>query len=74
MQTALFIYCGILTISIVATIHHYEDKLKKSEHSNYLNSNQLHYTYLQLENKKLKEEIIKLTPLQYEHKNEFGEK
>jgi len=73
MQSVLLVYCAFLTLFIVAAIHYYEEKLKDKT-PDALSGNQLHYTYLQLENKRLKEEIMKLTPLQYEHKNDFGDK
>jgi hypothetical protein len=38
-------------------MHYYENKLKISRSHNYLNSNQPHYVFLQLENKKLKEDL-----------------
>jgi len=74
MNTALLVYCGLLTFFTLGTIYYYEDKLKKNSTPDYLNTDRMHYTYLQLENQRLKEEILKLTPIQYEHKNEFGEK
>lgn len=57
MQTVLIVYCGFLTLFLVGFIHYYEDRLKQQRNHNYLNSNQPHYTFLQLENSRLKKEL-----------------
>ena len=67
MITALITYIAFLTLFIVYGIHHYEDKLKdaKGSISDYRRalslakstSNAEHYTHLQLENKRLIQEV-----------------
>ena len=84
MITGLIIYTGFLTLFIVGGIHSYEAKVKlyKDSIEDYKRALSIakgsnkteHYTYLQLENKRLKEQILKLEPIQYEHRNDHSEK
>jgi hypothetical protein len=48
---------GFYTLIIVGGIYYYEDKLQRAIASAKLNSDWTHYTYLQIENAKLKEEL-----------------
>ena len=67
MLIFLFVYTGFLSLFIVAGIHHYEAKVKGYQESigDYKRalsiakhpSNAEHYTYLQLENKRLNKEL-----------------
>ena len=72
------------TLLIVGGIHYYESRLKdlKASLEDYKralsiargSNNAEHYTFLQMENKRLKEKILKLEPIQYEHRNDNPEK
>ena len=63
MGSTILIYCGFLTLFIIALIHYYEEKVGQLKDSildykriiNYSkhSSNADHYTWLQLENKTL---------------------
>jgi len=62
MVTTLIIYISFLTLIIIGGIHRYEDKIKILHleidwWSSSKLSNAEHYTYLQLENKELKDAI-----------------
>jgi len=77
----LIIAIGIYTAIIFVGIHYYEEKLDdyKNAISDYkraldlskTHSNAYHYAFLQLENTRLKEEIKKLTPIQYESRDDY---
>jgi len=84
MTILLFIYTGLLTLFIIGYVHNSETKLNsyKAAIGDYQRALNLarnleinnHYTHLQLENKRLKEKILKLEPIQYEHSSEHIEK
>ena len=84
MNVLLIVYLGFLSLFIIGFIHYTEEKvnnyrLAMEDYKRALSiakgSNKTeHYTYLQLENKRLKEQILKLDPIQYEHRNDHGEK
>ena len=48
---------GFYTLIIVGGIYYYEEKLKHAMTSTKLNSDCVHYKFLQIENAKLKEEL-----------------
>lgn len=58
MIILLLCYLGFLSLFMVGFIHYTEEKI-----NNYKN-----------ENKTLKDQILKLNPLQYEYKSDFEEK
>jgi hypothetical protein len=84
MTTLLMVYLGFLSLFIVGFIHYTEQKVNnyKSIAEDYKralsiargSNNAEHYTFLQLENKRLREKILKLEPIQYEHRNDYPEK
>jgi len=84
MTTLLIVYLGFLSLFIVGFIHYTEQKVNNykvmaEDYKRALSiargsNNAEHYTFLQLENKKLKEKILKLEPIQYEHRNDHPEK
>ena len=84
MNFLLIVYLGFLSLFTIGFIHYTEEKvnnykLMAEDYKRALNilkgsNNTEHYTYLQLENKRLKEQILRLDPIQYEHRNDHGEK
>jgi hypothetical protein len=86
MNILLIVYVGFLSLFIIGFIHYTEEKvnnyrLAMEDYKRALSiargsNNTEHYTYLQLENenKRLKEQILRLDPIQYEHRNDHGEK
>ena len=84
MNVLLIVYLGFLSLFIIGFIHYTEEKvnnyrLSMESYKRALSiargsNNTEHYTYLQLENKRLKEQILKLDPIQYEHRNDHPEK
>jgi hypothetical protein len=83
MTTLLIVYLGFLSLFIVGFIHYTEQKVNnyKAIAEDYKralsiargSNNAEHYTFLQMENKRLKEKILKLEPIQYEHRNDHSE-